>query len=91
MLSRAELLFCFCLNPLMLFFLWTASTVTSAVCRILIVLQMGFSALAVHFYLGPMINQVHTVALLMGFLYGMVSSELRRSAARSRSLYLVRK
>jgi hypothetical protein len=90
LLYREELLFCFCLNPLLLYFLWTAHVVYYRLYLECMILQMVFSYAAIYYYFGSFMGgYVDKVALLLPFVYAIVLSELKKGESSNITLFLV--
>jgi hypothetical protein len=87
-LSSEELSFCFCQGPLLVFFLWTASAPFHQAAYVCVALQIGFSCVTFHLYLGPLVD-LKAALLFLPFVYGLMGSELKKGAACNRTLYLV--
>lgn len=91
-LNREELACCLCLNPLLPYFLWTASSVTSNnASRIYMILQAVFSLMTIGLYMVPFWGRPFftTILLHVPFVYAMCWSEWSKGVACSRTLYLV--
>lgn len=90
-LHRAELSFCFILNPLSLYLMWTMHIIYFKCVCLSILAHMAFSYLALFFYLGPFMGDfTKPIALFLPLVYAMVGSELKKGGACVVSLYLVR-
>mgnify|MGYP003385381214 CR=1 FL=1 len=90
-LSSEELAFCFFLNPLSLYYLWTAVTVPINTIRAYVALQFAFNIIVIYFHMGRSLGRhVFTAAMVIPFSYLLFMSEIKKGVACNRTLFMVR-
>ena len=89
-LNREELLLCLGLNPLAIYFLWTAGVVHRRHGYLCTAYQVIFSYVAIFFYVQPVGTSHFYMAMLLPMALCILAGfELKKGSACSRTLYLV--